>query len=46
MENPIKMDDLGVPSFGETSIDNVSFVVRAYTSVYMHNMIICIYMYI
>ncbi len=25
MENPIKMDDLGVPSFGNTNIKNISF---------------------
>ena len=26
MENPIKMDDLGVPLFSETSIDNISHI--------------------
>ena len=38
MENPIKMDDLGVHLFSETSIDLPSFTyiyVFMYTSVYM-----------
>ena len=43
MENPIKMDDLGVPLFSETSINQYIYIyiliIYIYTHIYVYNIV-------